>query len=432
MKKNGLTKIVFLLLAVSMILPLIISCDEKSSGESVYDPSKPVELSDFYPNVGGISTKVILNGSNFGSDVSKIKVYFNEKEAAVVGSVGTKLLVLTPKQPGDICNISVVIGDKSVSYKETFNYETRVTVTTVCGKPGTKGVVVGSLAETQFDQVTFLTVDDEDNIFVSNRGGWSTGNKYIMINEVENTSSIVIPDTGYPANQPEMLDDGKTSYIPIDAENTYWTLSPDNMWKPRKRQIVAKPGQSVSIDFKHAFAMCYADKHMYIRAKNGSLIKMDPYTSEAEVVATLMSSSDSYLRFSKKDPNILYLAYTNQHCIYTYNIVTKEHKLYAGNQGVAGSIDGDRLDAEFNEPRQMVVDGEGNLYLADTKNHTIRKISSDGVVSTVIGQAGVSGYQDGTPEEALFNLPQGVAITKDGIIYVADSDNHCVRRLAIE
>ena len=72
------------------------------------------------------------------------------------------------------------------------------------------------------------------------------------------------------------------------------------------------------------------------------------------------------------------------------------------------------------------------LYLADTNNHVIRKISQDGIVSTVIGLAGQSGFMDGTPEEALFDKPFGVALDTDGTIYIGDSENQCVRRLAIE
>ncbi len=145
-----------------------------------------------------------------------------------------------------------------------------------------------------------------------------------------------------------------------------------------------------------------------------------------------MAGSDSYVAFSQKNPEKLYLAYTNSHCVYTYDIRTGEHKLFAGIVGQAGYLDGVGEYAMFSEPRQLILDESDNLYIADTNNHVIRKVTPEGQVSTVIGQAGQAGYQDGDPESALFNRPFGVCINKDGIIYVGDFENQCIRRLAIE
>ena len=183
--------------------------------------------------------------------------------------------------------------------------------------------------------------------------------------------------------------------------------------------------------------MCKYDGFMYTRAKNGTLLRFDPSTGYTMVVSTqtkLMAESDSYMLFSpiKGEEHILYLAYTNSHCIYTYNLKTGEHKLYAGMTNRSGYADGPCEYAMFNSPRQMIVSADNELYLADTDNHVIRKISQDGIVSTVIGIAGQSGFMDGTPEEALFDKPFGVTLDTDGTIYIGDSENQCVRRLAIE
>lgn len=422
------------MLLVGVFVSFLSSCSDDKKSERDHDPDIPVLVGDFYPLEGGLATKVILNGSNFGSDPQKIKVYFNEKKAAIVSTNGTKIYAITPKQPGDTCTLSVVVGSDSVVFNQKFVYHIRTTVTTVCGKPGTTEAIVGSLAETELPKVTYLAVDNENNLFVGSRGsGYYDGNVYVMVNEENDMSTILISNTGQPVNQPCMLDDGKTVYLPLDGGTGYWTLSSENMWKPRRRDMYAAPGHTLSINYKHAFAFCEEDGYMYTRDKRGNLMRMDPKTSETEVVANaLMSESDSYLQFSKETPYLLYLAYTNKHCIYTYNLHTKEHLLYAGTPGQAGAIDGDRLDSEFNEPRQMLFDEDGTMYLADTRNHIIRKISPEGTVSTVIGQPGISGYVDGNPDDALFNEPYGVTITKDGVIYIGDYNNNCIRKLAIE
>jgi secreted PhoX family phosphatase len=99
----------------------------------------------------------------------------------------------------------------------------------------------------------------------------------------------------------------------------------------------------------------------------------------------------------------------------------------AGNAG-QGSADGSGSSARFSSPGGVAVDSTGNLYVADTANHTIRKITSAGTVSTLAGLAGASGSANGTGSAARFNQPQGVAVDTNGIVYVADTGNHSRRR----
>lgn len=104
--------------------------------------------------------------------------------------------------------------------------------------------------------------------------------------------------------------------------------------------------------------------------------------------------------------------------------------LYAGQIDEPGSADAATASANFNEPYGMAIDGSGNLYVADRANHAIRKITSAGQVSTVAGIPTVSGSLDGLPGAAKFNGPQAVALDAAGNIYVADTDNHTIRKIA--
>ncbi|MGD0263000.1 MAG: immunoglobulin domain-containing protein, partial [Verrucomicrobiota bacterium] len=99
---------------------------------------------------------------------------------------------------------------------------------------------------------------------------------------------------------------------------------------------------------------------------------------------------------------------------------------YAGQ----GSADGNLFNARFYNPSGVAVDSATNVYVADTWNHTIRMITSAGVVSTLAGLAGVSGSADGTNSAALFNQPQGVAVDSAGNVYVADTGNQTIRKVA--
>lgn len=99
----------------------------------------------------------------------------------------------------------------------------------------------------------------------------------------------------------------------------------------------------------------------------------------------------------------------------------------------SGGDAGQALDAEFNQPTDVYVDSQDNLYIADTGNHRIRRISSDGTVTTVAG-TGIAGSEgDGGPAtQAQLNQPTGITMDAFGNLYIADSGNHCIRQVQVD
>ena len=99
---------------------------------------------------------------------------------------------------------------------------------------------------------------------------------------------------------------------------------------------------------------------------------------------------------------------------------------FAGS-GTAGAANGQGIAAQFNYPGGVAVDSGGNVYVADSSNHRIRKITPDGTVTTLAGSS--LGYLNGQGSTSQFNKPSGVIVDSSGNVYVADTDNHRIRKI---
>jgi hypothetical protein len=128
--------------------------------------------------------------------------------------------------------------------------------------------------------------------------------------------------------------------------------------------------------------------------------------------------------------NILYICDSNNNRILSYSIDTETLSTLAGN-GTKGHQDGNIKDATFTYPQGIAMDRNGDLYI--TEYDRIRKINiKSGTVETIAGPTGSQtdlGYQDGETKNAKFNLPNGIVISDDDTIYVCDQFNHCIRQI---
>lgn len=341
------------------------------------------------------------------------------------------LYAITPRQPGDTCNISVVMGKDSLTFDETFEYTTTVQLTTLCGDRDRRETVDGSLINSAFNKPRFLAIDKDNNIFVSE---WEA-NILRRVNEEED-EAVTVHSGGGSLNALSCDAEGKVLFGPKDDGFTFFEFDPERLWQPKKFNIIqAEDSKYFKLEWKHSVTVCQIDSMMYTRSFDGEIIKFHPKTKKAWLVTQLEdkgSRADGYCMFSPVEPEWMYIAYAEKGYIGRYNVLTGVHEEYAGAFGQRGHQDGDRKDAAFGTLRQMTFDKDGNLFVADEGNHCIRKVSVDGIVTTVVGVPGKWGYKDGTPEVALLNQPNGVAVDSEGTIFVADRENNCIRKLTIE
>lgn len=162
--------------------------------------------------------------------------------------------------------------------------------------------------------------------------------------------------------------------------------------------------------------------------RNGTLSPITTQTNDGYLDAATSTSTfyqPTYTVVNSK--GIIYVSDSENHVV--RKIVNDKVYTAAGN-GVAGFKDGKFGEAQFNSPAGLAVDADDNIYVADSVNNVIRKITPDGFASTIAGIASETGdYKDGSAAEALFNEPMGIVFDEKGGLYIADSGNHLIRYL---
>ncbi|HJW57363.1 MAG TPA: NHL repeat-containing protein [Burkholderiaceae bacterium] len=210
----------------------------------------------------------------------------------------------------------------------------------------------------------------------------------------------------------------------------YWTvekLSPDGTLA----SLVTSAGQIATFGMLKAIAVDAAG-NVYVSESStpdGNRIrKMTPAGQITDAAGA--GTGLSFDGIALDDAGNLYAADAGNDVIYTITQAGAAVVL-AGSPGVQGSDDGTGPAARFNLPHDIVADAAGNLYVADTGNHTVRRIEPDGTVTTLAGtgMGRIYGSADGIGAAAQFTNPQGVAADAQGNLYVADTAMHTIRRV---
>ncbi|MEG2061178.1 MAG: IPT/TIG domain-containing protein [Alistipes sp.] len=429
----------------------LLSCsDDQTGGGQAYQPDQPIELESFSPKGGPIATQVILKGKNFGTQIDEISVYFNEKQAAIISSTGDRMLVLAPKLPGEECVISVSIGDKKVQFDEVFDYVVQTTVSTLAG--GIKGASMpegtGSLSTAQFSQKpeSSMAIDADNNLFVvfKDTPSGASNRVYLMSEEAGSIKSladigvflnVVLLSYDYVSNNVYWFNAniGEQGFSCFSRVSDYVSLEMGRVaWD---KPLGYTEGMS-SWGARSSFAMNPTDHKFYFYTNEGTAARFDPVTAKGENLTNdeLKAAAGDVMGivFDPRDNNISYFAVRGQHCIYKHNIAEGTCEVWAGRKNTSGYLDGALDEAQFNAPCQMCADQE-YIYVADRDNHCVRRITlATGYVSTIAGTAKSSGYANGPAEVSMFNGPTGLVIDSEGILYVGDSGNYAIRRIATE
>lgn len=418
------------LLFCCLLLLLYYACSD--SDTSSYNPNVPVQVNEIVPDSGTVAIPLVINGSNFGTDKSKIKVYFDDKEAVIITAQNEHLYVLNPKQSDGHHTVKVVVDKNEGALAKPFRYIVTSSVTTVAGS-GEYEDIDGPALEAAFAGPDYLSVDDQGNILVTDYRHY----KVKLVSQTDNKVTSLIDDEQIYGGC--FSNDYTHFYVAIEdnVKLAHDYYRPGN-WA---HGLIINNNNDFS-DYPCALAIDESDD-IFAICYYGTFIKIDHSTHDIQILGNVPSfvnaagdgyGVDYYMTYNPHDKH-LYISTRFDHIIFRVdsrkaNFAEEDFEIYAGRIGGTGFTNGPRTSATFYAPRGMDFDSEGNLYVADYNNNAIRKITPEGIVSTYAG--GNPGHKDGVIEEAMFNGPADVSVSPEDFVYVADYKNYRIRCIAVQ
>lgn len=332
-------------------------------------------------------------------------------------------------------------------------------VTTLAGSPGAEGFDDGIGAAARFSYPHGLAVDGNGNLLVADFGS-ARIRKVVVATATVTTLAGINGYLGSRDGPGDLAEFTGPDYLACDgAGNLFVTDSSNHTVRKvvlATREVTTFAGLGSSAGSDDGMGrVAQFDYPMGLVSDNaGNLLVADSLgqTIRKVVVATGAVSTLAGLadnggsrdgtgadaRFSfpvalaYDGAGTLFVADESNHLIRKVVLATAVVTTVAGAADVAGSEDGIGTSAHFDTPSAVAVDGMGNLFVADKATNVIRRIAlASGTVTTLAGAAGVAGSTDGPGGAARFNSPAGLACDSAGNLFVADTGNSTIRKIAI-
>lgn len=436
-----------------------ISCKDDAEVEEVpFDPSKPVVISDFTPKEGGLGSKLVLYGDNFGNNVSRVKVTIGGQTAKVIGVKNQSLHCFVPSKAYD-GDIEVSILDEKgeelayVEAEEKFIYQKKMLVTTLLGETYENNTKF-DIKDGPFndcggvENMVWMVFDpfDHNHLYVC---GSNKAHRVLNF-ESERLETITFPSPVENKTLNLLSFSLKGELIAVrDVANTtedaIFFYSRESGFKTQVNSFIARGTRSASAHPRNG--EIYTSRYDL-----GVIGRYDPETKVHEVSKISLPYSKCQI-FTVIHPSgkYMYIILADKHFIMRsdYDEIAKTFTtpyLVCGKYEASGWTDGMGNNARLNTPRQGCFvknpDYEGqedeyDFYFCDQANHCIRKLTSQGRVSTFAGRpngSGTSGYNDGDLRtEARFARPTSIVYDEvRECFFVGDVDNHRIRKIAME
>lgn len=379
--------------------------------------AKPLSVISIAPATGGAGTEVTIMGTGFNYKDAENTVTINNKPCAIVSAVATQIKVIIPEDAGS-GPIKVTVGGVTAESPTTFAFIEEIVL----------GII--SIAPTSGPKATVVTITGTGFSTTAANNVVTLNGKSVTVNSATETQlSVVIPPAA-GSGPLRVTVDGETvqsSNFEYLYTTSVGTLAGSTSGYTDATGTAAKFNQPYGGDTDAAGNVYIAD------ASNHKIRKITP----AGVVTTLAGSTggDAIGTGAAAQFNYPYDVAVdgsgNVYVVDTHNHKIKkvtpagEVTLLAGSTG--GYADGTGAAAQFYYPTGAATDAAGNVYVAEKDSHKIRKITPAGVVTTLAGSS--NGYADGTGTAALFSSPMNLTVDPDGNVYVVDHGNHKIRKI---
>ncbi|THU39641.1 hypothetical protein FAM09_14180 [Niastella caeni] len=403
----------------------------------------PIVINEFIPAQGGVGTSVLFTGSNYINDTSQVSVTLNGKPLKVVGVNGSQIMAVVPKKAGS-GHFVIRIGDDSVVSSGIFNYVYTRRVSTLAGSDSA-GFANGKGADAMFNfsgQVWYrsmgIVVDDDLNLYVADPGNH-------CIRKIDSNANVTTfcgnpGSSGYADGKGTAAKFSLPYDVALDANGNVWCVDPGN-WDIRK---ITPDGTattwawgnqdpwSISVDKTTGivyYSSCNSSGNIY------------PVTGQWTTGSPVVSGLNypAGIKFDKAGN--LYAVINGDNIVKKFTAATWAATTVAGQLGSAGYVNGAATVAKFDHPWGLALDAAGNIYVAANgtwdggtynTDQSIRFIDAGTFnVSTYAG-SGSAGFADAVGEAAAFSAPTGVAVDKNGTVYVLDKNNNRIRKIISE
>jgi hypothetical protein len=350
-------------------------------------PDTPLAITSISPTTGPKNTVVTITGTGFSTSAANNAVTLNNKPCPVTNATETQLTVTIPAGAGS--GVLKVTKDGTTVQSQTFDFVFTTTVSTFAGS-GQDLSNDGTGTSANIGAPRDAVFDASGNLYVTDG--------YHRIRKITPTGEVTtFAGSGY---------------------------GDDN-------------GTGTSAQFKRPMGMAVdGSGNLYVAEEEGRRIRK---ITSSGVVSTLAGSGDydfaegtgTAAKFRNPTGVVVdasgnvFVADKDNHRIRKIISASGEVTTFAGS--TEGSADGNGTAAQFKKPFDAVFDANGNMYVTDESDHRIRKITPAGAVTTFAGSS--YGFQDGPGNTAQFQFIKGIAIDGNGNLYVADENSHRIRKI---
>lgn len=382
--------------------------------DTIFFTYDEVRVDSISPPKAKMGEIITIHGAFFDESVpgNNVVIFPNDSVAEVTEATEMYLKVRVPKSAGS-GPISVKVDGISVN-GPVFQYELTTTVSTFAG--------IGAAASLKSPNA--LAIDKSDNLLVI----VDDGIKRITPDKTVTTITVRKLNHDTPFSTMIDIEVGADDlvYIADVRGNNICVVTPNRDLQPfaGSGKPGLKDGNRLQAQFITPLGVTFnAQQDIYVadagnakirRISNGLVTTVN--FSTTELIKDLIFDQEGNLiilmstRIYKMQPNG------------SVSLIAGAERGYSNGQGAG---------AKFAFLSGITIDSQGNFYVTDTSNQRIRKITPSGIVTTIAG-AGESDYKDGIGEDARFNSPQKVVIDSHGNLYVTDTGNHVIRKISLE